>query len=146
MLVLMQESLLCGCGVSSVGRLGLCSKCERRARLSRENFDGFREAALRRDGYRCRVCNEPDESLLLVHHRKPGVSGLENLITLCRRCHVRIHRTFRPGFWFASIELLRRLWREVNADLAEQRLLDLLGETRAGREEQTGLFESGDGL
>jgi hypothetical protein len=42
---------------------------------------------------------------------------------------------------FASFELLRRLWREVNADLAEQRLLALIGEKAAERERQAGLFE-----
>jgi len=76
---------------------------------------------------------------LVVHHRRPGVDRLADLITLCRRCHVRIHRTWRPSFWFLTFELLRRLWREVNRDLAEQRLLALLEAPRPA--EQAGLFE-----
>lgn len=78
--------------------------------------------------------------MLLVHHRKPGVDEMRFLITLCRRCHVRIHRTWRPSFVFLTFELLRRLWREVNQDLAEQRLLALL--PAAGQPvEQGSLFD-----
>lgn len=65
---------------------------------------------------------------------------MRHLITLCRRCHVRIHRTWRPSFVFLTFELLRRLWREVNRNLAEQRLLALLSEDR--RADQVSLFDS----
>jgi hypothetical protein len=41
---------------------------------------------------------------------------------------------------FLTIELLRRLWREVNQDIAEQRLLALLAH-HEGRAEQTSLFD-----
>ncbi len=116
-------------------RAGLCRRCHRRDRLSREKFGGQREEILARDGHQCQICGEVDPLKILVHHRPRG------LITLCRACHVRIHRTWRPSFLFASFELLRRLWREVNADLAEQRLLALIGEKAAERERQAGLFE-----
>ena len=135
----LQESLLCGCGAEAI-RSGLCARCDRRERLSRENFSGLRTAVLIRDGCACRICGEPDLEKLVVHHRKPGVDEMRHLITLCRRCHVRIHRTWRPSFVFLTFELLRRLWREVNRNLAEQRLLALLSEDR--RADQVSLFDS----
>ena len=141
---MLQVSLLCGCGSAAVVRSGRCAKCERRARLSAEKFGGLREQALIRDGYLCRVCSEFDPALLLVHHRRPGVNELKYLLTLCRRCHARIHHTWRPSFFFASFELLRRLWREVNADLAEQRLLALLPASGSASE-QTPLFDICEG-
>jgi hypothetical protein len=127
---MLQESLLCGCGASAV-RGGFCAKCERRQRLSDEYFGGLREQALRRDGYRCQVCGEMDPALILVHHRRPGVDLLVFLLTMCRRCHVRIHMTRRPSFVFATFEFLASLWREVNPTVPEQRLLALAAEVRA---------------
>jgi 5-methylcytosine-specific restriction endonuclease McrA len=135
----MQVVLFCGCGCDEFNRQGLCEQCARRARLSKENFDGLREAALRRDSYQCQACGELDPTRIVVHHRKPGTNELRHLITLCRRCHAKIHRTWRPPFGF--LDFLRRLWREANADLAEQRLLALLGDVPRG--EQTALFDRG---
>jgi hypothetical protein len=136
---MLQAALLCGCGAEAL-RGALCARCERRERLSRENFSGLRTAVLIRDGCACRICGEANLDMLLVHHRKPGVDEMRFLITLCRRCHVRIHRTWRPSFVFLTFELLRRLWREVNQDLAEQRLLALL--PAAGQPvEQGSLFD-----
>ena len=48
----------------------------------------IREQCLARDGYRCRLCNSPDE--LQAHHRtydRKGREDLEDLTTLCRECH-----------------------------------------------------------
>lgn len=107
--------LLCGCGVSTVGRLGLGTRCARRERLNQE------------------TSTAGVESFGAFDYSLPGLSCAHS-------------SDLAAGFWFASLELLRRLWREVNAGLAEQKLLDLLGETRAGSEQQTELFEGGDGL
>jgi 5-methylcytosine-specific restriction endonuclease McrA len=136
-----QTSLLCGCGSPDLFRRGLCRRCERRARLSREHFDGLREFVLARDGHQCQACGELASDKLLVHHRRPG-NRLPNLLTLCRACHVRVHRTWRPRFGFASVPLLRRLWREANRGLAEQRLLALLADDKASgeTERQSALF------
>jgi hypothetical protein len=128
-IVLVQTSLLCGCGASDMGSDGMCSKCSRRARLNAEEFAGLREFVLSRDGHQCQSCGEMNERRILVHHRKPGRNGRPHLyITLCRRCHPRIHHTNRPGLAFASVALLRVLWREVHPGVPEQRLLSFLAD------------------
>ena len=51
-----------------------------------------RQAALRRDGWRCRVCNSSRN--LEVHHRRyPAVLGTESvsdLTCLCAACHQHV--------------------------------------------------------
>jgi 5-methylcytosine-specific restriction endonuclease McrA len=137
---MLQESLLCGCGADA-SPSGLCPRCQRRERLSRENFSGLRTAVLIRDGCACRCCGESNIEMLLVHHRRPSVDEMRFLITLCRRCHVRIHHTWRPRFWFLTWDLLRRLWREANADIAVQLCLPLVAHD-TGTVEQGSLFDS----
>ena len=44
------------CGKARVIALGLCATCYTLKRQDEEHFGGLREAVLRRDGYRCRVC------------------------------------------------------------------------------------------
>ncbi len=117
-----QRALLCGCGAAPG-----CVRCRRRARLSRENFEGLREAVLRRDDWQCQCCGEVERALLLVHHRRPGWNREQWLVTICRACHVRVHLTFRPRF----SGLLRRLWREAHRGLPEQRVLPVLLAERA---------------
>ena len=60
-------------------------------------FDGNRELALRRDNYKCNKCNSSDQ--LVVHHKdetgrgaKEHNNDLSNLETLCRGCHINLHR------------------------------------------------------
>jgi len=60
------------------------------------NFSGLREEVLARDNYLCTSCGNPD--LLLVHHidgngrgTKNPNNDLENLKTLCRSCHAKVH-------------------------------------------------------
>ena len=52
-----------------------------------------RSLALARDGFRCRICNS--EKAVVVHHRKyPKILGtepVEDLTTLCSRCHDLFH-------------------------------------------------------
>ena len=57
--------------------------------------------AKRRDGWVCRKCDSkpgPDNRLE-VHHIQPVADGgpdfLENLVTLCRRCHIETHSHLR---------------------------------------------------
>jgi len=66
------------------------------------NWDEQRSKALKRDFYRCRVCNISDDKCkekyqqpLVVHHKTPRrcfdnlkrANRLRNLITVCPRCH-----------------------------------------------------------
>jgi DEAD/DEAH box helicase domain-containing protein len=70
------------------------------------NWSGQREAARRRDGFRCRTCGAPERPNRQhdVHHLRPfrefgyipgqneafrQANALDNLITLCPRCHRR---------------------------------------------------------
>jgi hypothetical protein len=135
-----QTSLLCGCGAYAGTPNGMCAYCERRRRLNQEKFDGQREVILRRDDFQCQVCGERDTQQLIVHHR-PGPPGAIRLITLCRKHHAQIHLTLRPSFGFSVIALLRRLWRELHRDVAEQRLLTELMEEQSRAQTQQPLFD-----
>jgi len=61
-------------------------------------FGGNRLKAVERDNYTCQICNS--KKLICVHHiDKTGRSvddnhnnDLKNLITLCRKCHMNVHR------------------------------------------------------
>lgn len=135
----MNYALWCACGRGQVNSKGVCPACARRAKLSREDFGGLREHALERDGYRGQCCGALDD--LIVHHRAYDRRALRALLTLCRRCHTRIHRTMRPSFAFPD-ELLA-LWRETHPGLAEQMRLPLVSPAaaRAFEARQAPLFE-----
>jgi hypothetical protein len=47
----------------------------------------------------------------VVHHRD-GLNRANLLVTLCIRCHIRIHRLSGLRYWFS--EMLVRLWRELH--------------------------------
>ena len=63
-------------------------------------------------------CGEFDPAQIVVHHRLPDVHRLPLLLTLCRACHARVHRTFRPRYGMP--EFLRILWREQHRGWPEQ--------------------------
>lgn len=57
--------------------------------------------ALNRDNWKCKICNlDIENTSLVVHHldesRKNGYKSMNNelynLITLCRKCHAKIHK------------------------------------------------------
>jgi len=65
-------------------------------------FGGNRDAALKRDNYTCQHCGTQDD--LQVHHKDgKGTTtpkehrnhAIENLLTLCRGCHTRVHSLIR---------------------------------------------------
>ncbi|MBI1925156.1 HNH endonuclease [Candidatus Poribacteria bacterium] len=77
------------------------------ARLSQTDFEGFdsqqsnrldenlRIATLMRDGYQCRQClgkNTRLEAHHIIFREHGGKDTLENLITLCRACHLSVHQ------------------------------------------------------
>lgn len=73
--------------------------CLAKSKRNREiaHFDGNRELALQRDNYQCSRCGTSEQ--LTVHHKDGSGRGsdthnndLENLVTLCRKCHVEEHR------------------------------------------------------
>ena len=64
----------------------------------RTNFNGNRNKVLKRDKNSCCICGINNKSKLVVHHIdgngrnvKNKNNNMENLITLCRSCHLKIH-------------------------------------------------------
>ena len=64
---------------------------------------------LERDRFRCRGCG--NRSALVVHHRD-RYNRADLLVTLCIRCHLRIHHSSGLRWWFS--EMLVRLWGELH--------------------------------
>jgi len=114
-----QRVLFCRCGSSSIWARGLCQRCYSRVRADEKQFAGLRERVLDRDGHTCRGCQATSvETVLAVHHRQPGVSSLDLLVTLCPACHAVVERT---EVLFRDVpELLRVLWRELHPEASEQ--------------------------
>lgn len=58
-----------------------------------------KQKAKERDGFNCRNCGKRDWRLS-VHHVKPlnhgGDDSLDNLVTLCGKCHDQVHYTQAP--------------------------------------------------
>jgi 5-methylcytosine-specific restriction endonuclease McrA len=85
------------CGVFVPAQLaGRCRGCRRpersgssRPELDRYAWQKLRRAARLRDGNRCVACGSSER--LSVHHAVVGSSLLEDLLTLCSRCHRREH-------------------------------------------------------
>jgi 5-methylcytosine-specific restriction endonuclease McrA len=65
-----------------------------RLRLEQTAYAELRKQVLKRDRWRCRNCGSAEN--LQVHHMnlrsRLGDDCIENLITLCARCHERLHR------------------------------------------------------
>ena len=111
-----QLSFLCRCGERiALKALGCCRSCYDRRHHSLRFFGGLRERVLERDRFRCRGCGK--RSALVVHHRD-GHNRANLLVTLCIRCHIRIHRSSRLRYWFS--EMLVRLWRELHPNAPMQ--------------------------
>lgn len=72
-----------------------------RSRLvnAKVRFNGLRLERLRLDKFTCQHCGTKEK--LVVHHhekvagkhRKDQESNIENLLTLCRKCHINHHRS-----------------------------------------------------
>jgi hypothetical protein len=69
----------------------------------------MREQVLERDRFRCRACGT--RRRLLVHHRTRS-NAPKVLVTLCIRCHSRIHRSLGVRHWLSG--LLLKLWCELH--------------------------------
>jgi 5-methylcytosine-specific restriction endonuclease McrA len=63
----------------------------------KKRFNGLREARLKLDNYACQKCGSKEK--ILVHHKKRRAnrnkkdveSTINDLLTLCRSCHFRLH-------------------------------------------------------
>ena len=59
-------------------------------------FSGNKYKVLERDNYTCQICGNTTQ--LVVHHKDDSGQSdnpnndMDNLITLCRRCHINIHK------------------------------------------------------
>jgi hypothetical protein len=92
------------------GMRGRCARCAKpqRSGSSRPEIDTaawqkLRRAARLRDGNRCVRCGASGR--LSVHHAVVGSNLLDDLLTLCARCHRREHRgrkVLQPGPFFQS--------------------------------------------
>lgn len=102
----------CVCGRVCWAR-GKCRRCYDARRRSEQRFDGQREQTIVRDGGRCRGCSSAIR--IVVHHRPVG------FITLCRRCHPRIHLLYRLPYGLSPV--LGMLWAELHRGQPEQMLL-----------------------
>jgi 5-methylcytosine-specific restriction endonuclease McrA len=74
-------------------------RAKSRVSNARSRFNGLREERLQLDGHRCQLCGATEK--LVMHHlnehggsrSKPDhVSTIEDLLTLCRKCHINLHR------------------------------------------------------
>lgn len=71
----------------------MSKKSEYNKYLESEYWQGIRKSIYKRDNYKCRLCNSDKD--ICVHHRTYEHIGneiLEELITMCRRCHHRFHK------------------------------------------------------
>jgi hypothetical protein len=118
-----QLGLLCACGRRPIELKGLrcCRLCYYRQYDSLRWFGGLRDLILKRDRFRCRACGSARR--LVVHHRdERNASPL--LITLCIRCHVRLHHSRRFRSW--APEALLGLWNELHPSAPVQLQLALI--------------------
>ncbi len=81
--------------------------------LKCKKYKGNRVKALQRDNFECKLCGENNYKKLCVHHidgngkKKNGKAlkvkeqnnNLDNLMTLCFRCHNVLHFSQRPKVW-----------------------------------------------
>jgi len=129
-----QLSFLCPCGKRIALKALGCCQCYDRRHHSLRFFGGLREQVLERSRFRCRGCDK--RSALVVHHRdRQNRANL--LVTLCIRCHIRIHHSSGLRYWFS--EMLVRLWRELHPNDPVQ--LQLTFEEAEQRENAKGVLE-----
>jgi hypothetical protein len=135
-----QLSWLCACGRRPLKLKGprCCRACYHRRYHSLRFFGGLREAVLRRDRFRCRVCGSG--AALLVHHRN-GHNARRLLITLCISCHVRLHRYRGFSRWIPKV--LLELWSEIHPGQPLQLQLPFAISSR-GADEKAGSARTGE--
>jgi hypothetical protein len=94
----------------------------------KNRFNGMKEIILSRDNHECRVCSSKEK--LIIHHKdETGESSLKtknikdieinndinNLITLCQFCHMRLHHWQRRNkVMLKNDEKIIKLLKELN--------------------------------
>lgn len=75
-----------------------------------------RKRVLRRDGYRCRGCDKKGDGIAVtVHHIRPDVSHIEEMLTLCTGC-----QALAKGRKLSGVDIpdfLARLWHYLHHPL-----------------------------
>lgn len=88
------NNLCAECGGEKDSATKLCGRCKNRYLeiAHNKNFDKNRNAVLDRDRHLCQLCKS--SASLIVHHINAVKTDndINNLATLCRRCHTDIHR------------------------------------------------------
>jgi 5-methylcytosine-specific restriction endonuclease McrA len=130
-----QRALHCRCGREKILAQGMCSTCYTLKRQDEAYFGGLREQVLERDGYSCRVCGASGrrKRSIVVHHRVPGKSILNLMISLCPACHAKVSRT--RAVLSHMPPLLLELWREQHPRAHEQIALNFKVRPQASRTE-----------
>jgi 5-methylcytosine-specific restriction endonuclease McrA len=118
-----QRAFSCPCGNFKVLALGLCATCYTLRRQDEQYFGGLREDVLERDDHTCRGCGKRGgrKRSIGVHHRRPGISTLRWMVSLCPGCHAKVHRT--RVLRRRMSPFLLKLWREQHPGAPEQNLL-----------------------
>jgi hypothetical protein len=131
-----QAVFMCACGSLEIAARGMCPRCLARQHHDLEYFGGFRQQVLERDCWTCQGCfyrpEQKDRDYIVVHHRVPGVSKPELMISLCAACHAIVERLQAVRSWLPP--QLYILWREQHGDVPAQLQLPLV-HVGAGPEE-----------
>jgi 5-methylcytosine-specific restriction endonuclease McrA len=95
-------------------------------------YSGNREKVLKRDGYKCTKCGS-SKSLVVHHKDETGISRVkdtdlinnefENLITMCRSCHMKLHFPEHKVYKDISKEAIEEaLENNISVELAAKSL------------------------
>lgn len=58
--------------------------------IDEKRYGGNGKKALERDGYKCVMCGSADN--ICIHHNNGMSNNLEDLVTLCRKCHSNVEQ------------------------------------------------------
>lgn len=99
----------------------------------RISFGGNKYKVLERDGYQCYICGNKRQ--LTVHHKDmsgnsdSANNSIDNLITLCRNCHAKIHMLLREPPCYKDISK-EKISETLKTAKTVQEAADSLGITR----------------
>jgi len=109
------QKLCVKCGDPVIDNHKMCVKCRdyyrKRSCIARLPL----KAAIERDGFRCQICGCAEVQHLHAHHidgkgrynSKHPNDSLDNLITLCRRCHSSVSYLYHTEHLDVAIKLMQ---------------------------------------